>query len=132
MKAALRTLGPNENGVTTHVKPPGRESRQDTSDLDSKIDIFSRALANIRRQVRPKTLAWKPYIPEAVDFVNKKRIRHGRAMGVAPDKAVASFEAAKGGTKERGVANSEISTPIDATPGDANRTYVLTPASTLR
>ena len=50
---------------------------------------------NIRRKQTPKTLAWKPYIKEAVDFVNKKRVRHGRAMGLAPDKAEASFETAK-------------------------------------
>lgn len=101
MTEALRTLGPNENGVTIHVKPPGRESRQDIADLDSKMCIFSRALMNIRRNVRPKTLAWKPYIAEALDFVNKKRIRHGRAMGLAPNKAQASFEAAKEGRSEK-------------------------------
>ena len=44
MRTALRGLGLNDDGVTTHVKPPGRESRQDISDLDSKMGIFSRAL----------------------------------------------------------------------------------------
>ena len=105
MRTMLQGLGPrdqdgyetNQDGVVTHVKPPGRESRQDISDLDSKIGIFSRALANIRRKQTPSTLAWYPYVQEAVTFVNKKRIRHGRALGIAPDKAEASFETAKEG-----------------------------------
>ena len=35
MTAALRTIGPNEHGVTIHVKPPGRESMNDIADLDA-------------------------------------------------------------------------------------------------
>ena len=62
MRDFLARLGPNENGVTVHVKPPGRESRQDIADLDSKMGIFSRHLMTIRKQAEPETLAWKPFI----------------------------------------------------------------------
>ena len=40
MTAFLSRIGANENGVTVHVKPPGRESRQDIADLDSTMGIF--------------------------------------------------------------------------------------------
>ena len=48
MRTMLQGLGPrdqdgyetNQDGVVTHVKPPGRESRQDISDLDSKNGYF--------------------------------------------------------------------------------------------
>ena len=53
MRNELRKLGPNAGGISTHMKPPNRESRQDIADLDSKMGIFSRAWANIRRKVRP-------------------------------------------------------------------------------
>ena len=32
MRESLSRIGGDENGVTTHVKPPGRESRQDIAD----------------------------------------------------------------------------------------------------
>ena len=81
--------------------PPGRESRQDISGFDIKLGIYSRALMNIRRAQRPKTLAWYPYIKQAQDQVNEKPIRHGRAMGIPPNKAAASSEAAKEGASEK-------------------------------
>ena len=93
----LRSLGPNEDGVTIHVKAPDRASRQDISDLDSKMGVFSAELTKIREEAEPETLAWYPFIEQAVTFTNKKRIRTARAMGVAPNKAEASFAEAKEG-----------------------------------
>jgi hypothetical protein len=101
MREFLGRIGGNEEGgVTTHVKPPGRESRQDIADLDNKMGIFSREITLIREQAagkdEPQTLAWYPFIQRALDFTNKKRIHRGRAMGIAPDRAEASFAAVKG------------------------------------
>ena len=82
MQNFLKRVGPNENGVTTHVKAPARASRQDISDLDSKMGIFSRQLNLLRSEAKPETLAWYPFIGQAVEFTNKKahthRARHGR------------------------------------------------------
>ena len=105
MRAMLQKLGPreldgyptNEDGVVTHVKPPGRESRQDIADLDAKMGNFGKKLTLIRKKAIPKTLAWLPFVEEAVEFVNKKSIRFGRAMGIPPNKAEASFKTAKEG-----------------------------------
>ena len=43
MRDFLRRLGPNEDGVTIHVKAPDRASRQDISDLDSKMGVFPKS-----------------------------------------------------------------------------------------
>ena len=94
MQNFLKRIGPNEGGVVTHVKAPDRASRQDISDLDSKMGIFSRQLNLLRSEAEPDTLAWYPFVEKAVEFTNKKRIRTGRAMGVAPNKAQESFAAA--------------------------------------
>ena len=103
MRDFLRHIGPNENGVTIHVKQPNRDSRQDISDLDAKMGTFSRQLTLLRQQSDPdaevKTLAWLPYIAEAVEFSNMKRVKHGRAMGIAPNKAAESFAEAKEGAE---------------------------------
>ena len=59
--------------------------------------LYSRADEHSSQLNLKKTLAWNPYIQEDLDFVNKKRVRHVIAMGIAPDKAEASFETAKEG-----------------------------------
>ena len=71
MRDFLRRLGPNEDGVTIHVKAPDRASRQDISDLDSKMGVFSEELTKIREEAEPETLAWYPFIEQAVTFTNK-------------------------------------------------------------
>jgi len=88
MREFLSRIGGNENGVTTHVKPPVRESRQDIADLDSQMGIFSRHITLLRKKAEPETLAWYPYILPALECANKKahpqRPRHWASRPTGP------------------------------------------------